>query len=141
MSARDLVKRTHLEGTCRIWDGPLDKGGYAVSSSRRVHIVVWEAVNGKVPDGLELDHLCNRRACVNAAHLDAVTHAENCRRAAERRTACRAGHQLTPDNVKFNRNGGKDSRICVECYRIRYERRHGRRPPEVRNVARRVGAA
>jgi hypothetical protein len=35
---------------------------------------------GPVPEGLEIDHLCHNKLCVNPAHLEAVTHRENCRR-------------------------------------------------------------
>lgn len=33
----------------------------------------------------EVDHLCNRPACVKPAHLEVVTHAENIARAVQRR--------------------------------------------------------
>lgn len=35
---------------------------------------------GPVPEGMEIDHLCHNKLCVNPAHLEAVTHRENCRR-------------------------------------------------------------
>ena len=35
---------------------------------------------GPIPEGLELDHLCKNGKCVNPAHLEPVTHAENIRR-------------------------------------------------------------
>jgi hypothetical protein len=40
---------------------------------------------GPVPEGLELDHLCENPPCCNPAHLEPVTHAENNRRAAQAR--------------------------------------------------------
>lgn len=49
--------------------------------SRRAHILYFERRYGPVPDGLELDHLCRVRSCVNPEHLEPVTHAENMRRA------------------------------------------------------------
>jgi hypothetical protein len=44
------------------------------------HIAAWELLHGPIPVGLEIDHLCFRKACVNPAHLQPVTHQENSRR-------------------------------------------------------------
>lgn len=41
------------------------------------HRYVWEQVNGKVPEGHEIDHMCKNRACCNIDHLqmlDRTTH-------------------------------------------------------------------
>lgn len=46
------------------------------------HRFVYTLLVGPVPDGLELDHLCRVRACVNPDHLEPVTHEENVRRGA-----------------------------------------------------------
>lgn len=96
---------------CRIWVGATDRGYGRISVGgvvMRVHRVVWESVNGPVPDGMELDHICRIRACCNPDHLEAVTHSENVRRSYALRPAmqrsnprqkrgdeCAAGHDLS----------------------------------------------
>ena len=48
---------------------------------RYVHRLTWEAVHGRIPDGLTIDHLCFNRRCINLDHLEVVTASENTRRA------------------------------------------------------------
>lgn len=72
------------ESGCHVWIGALNDNGYGRVKERarfrRAHIVAWELVNGPVPDGLVLDHLCRVRCCINPAHLEAVSPSENVRR-------------------------------------------------------------
>lgn len=72
---------------CWIWNGPISvkrNGGYGTCmvnrKTRFAHTVVYEKLIGPIPPGLELDHLCRTRSCVNPKHLEPVSHAENCRR-------------------------------------------------------------
>lgn len=84
--------------------------------TRVAHCVVYETLVGPVPDGLELDHVCKNRACVNPAHLEPVTHAENMRRGAyANKTHCKSGHAFTPDNTYTHPTRG--TRDCLTCRR------------------------
>lgn len=66
---------------CWIWKGRACRGqGYASAKHRRAHVIYYELRFGPVPPGLELDHLCEQKRCVNPDHLEPVTHAENVRR-------------------------------------------------------------
>ncbi|WP_409999214.1 HNH endonuclease signature motif containing protein [Bradyrhizobium sp. SZCCHNG3015] len=54
-----------------------------------VHIVMYVLEHGPIPPRKQLDHRCRARRCVNADHLEMVTHKENQRRRDEaRRFAC-----------------------------------------------------
>lgn len=56
------------------------------------HAVMWTIIAGlTVPEGLELDHTCNNRKCINLFHLEPVTHAVNSQRAYDRGRASASG--------------------------------------------------
>ena len=78
---------------CHLWIGALDSVGYGTfklhGKSSIAHGYADDRVRGPLPSGLERDHLCGVRSCVNAAHIERVTHSENVRRAFERKAALR----------------------------------------------------
>jgi hypothetical protein len=109
---------------CWRWTGHLGRLGYGRfrvgTRTRPPHQVAYEMGVGPIPPGLELDHLCRNRSCVNPAHLEPVTRQENILRGTSPaalhalKTHCPQGHEFTEDNlVAWHLRRG--SRICRTC--------------------------
>src|SRR5438132_887862 len=87
---------------CWLWTGILSYGGYGRVKFKgkhyAAHRVSYEASRGAIPMGLQIDHLCRVRSCINPDHLELVTCRENLLRgntlqaANARKTHCPAGH-------------------------------------------------
>lgn len=121
---------------CWLWLGATNGNGYGVIGTGGrggrqvyVHRVVWELERGPIPDGLEVDHLCRVRNCVNIRHLELVTHRENNHRSPltlvglnANKTHCPAGHPYDGANT-YHPPGAPNSRMCRACMAIREARR------------------
>jgi hypothetical protein len=125
---------------CWIWQGTKHTGGYGIiwagPTSRvgkmlRAHRVMWEMRNGPIPDGLECDHLCRNRACINPRHLALVTHQENTLRGMAptainaRKTHCPGGHPYDDANTYTSPDGWRQCMTCRRLYqrKLRAQRR------------------
>lgn len=95
--------------------------------SRLAHRLAYQMLVGPIPDGLELDHLCRNRACVNPDHLEPVTHAENIRRGAFRAVhrANRLAHKTCSQGHPYDGVRPDGARSCSTCRRD-ISRRHVR---------------
>lgn len=109
---------------CLIYLGRIHPSGYGMvwyeGRHRLVHRLAWELVNGPIPDGLVMDHLCRNPSCINLEHLEPVTTAVNVYRGIgpsainRRKTHCNSGHVFDEANTYFT--AGK--RHCRECRRL-----------------------
>lgn len=81
-----LARHFEFASGCWIWRGGQNGDGYGVlktrpkGRSRFAHRLVYEELTGAIDDSLVIDHLCREKLCVNPAHLEEVTSAENSRR-------------------------------------------------------------
>lgn len=120
-----FMEKVKLDDGCWMWQGALSTKGYASFSISKDkggqvgHRWIYEQMIGPIPDGLTLDHLCRRKACVNPMHLEPVTALENTARAKAARATCRQGHPYDdPTNIIVT---GPGRRRCRACY-LRYAR-------------------
>lgn len=110
-----LLRRDGYGQTCVGIDG---------RTERFPHRVAWFLFRGSLPPtGMQLDHTCRVRACVNPDHLEVVTPLVNIMRSSgvtaenARKTHCHKGHEFTPENTIIDYPKGKRRRTCRSCGR------------------------
>lgn len=102
--------------SCWTWTHTKTTNGYGIISVNRTvwmtHRLSFLWANGYLTNGLQINHLCWNRACVNPKHLEEVTHAENQKKRAPK-THCLHGHLRTEENWYRSRSNPKGRcRIC-----------------------------
>jgi hypothetical protein len=119
-------------GPCWLWTGRCNNKGYGrfsrLHQSIYAHRAGYELLRGAIPAGLDLDHLCFVKACVNPSHLDPVTSKVNAQRAHARRTICFHGHPFTHENTYTTARGHRGCRQCL----ARQMEKHAARRRELR---------
>ena len=88
--AKEMLRncyRVQKDG-CWIWAGAKSGAGYGLVRGPRplrkvsvAHRLSYEYHIGPIPIGMEIDHLCRHKACVNPDHLQPVPHRVNIQRA------------------------------------------------------------
>jgi hypothetical protein len=139
-----LWKRIDRRGPdeCWPWIGRcLTRDGYATfhligRKNTTAHRVVYELLVGPIPEGLDIDHLCRNRQCMNPAHMEPVTRRVNTLRGETMPakhaavTHCPYGHEYTPENTRWY-DGHRWCRACgkrrsVEAAERKKAARHAR---------------
>ena len=120
---------------CWIWQASKFWQGYGQfgyeGKNWYAHRWSYTYFRGEIPSGLELDHTCKIKSCVNPYHLDAVTQVGNMNRAVQRKenyhssqAYCKRGHKFTTENTYINKkSSGAIIRYCRMCKRERDRKR------------------
>jgi HNH endonuclease len=130
-----------LQDECWEWLAYRNPAGYGMIGSGGdtgrpflAHRVAYELLVGSIPEGLQIDHLCRNRGCVNPAHMETVTLVENVMRGggisaqSARKTHCKHGHPFAPGNFYTPPSGG---RKCLTCSRENCKRYKARKREQV----------
>jgi hypothetical protein len=107
---------------CWLWTGSIGRSGYGVAHLKNhktmcAHRYIYQKFKEIIPAGLELDHLCRNKKCVNPNHLEPVTHSENMKRSTPYSargisSLCSKGHIL--DGIRRQSDGWRYCKTCVK---------------------------
>jgi hypothetical protein len=149
-----VTPKVHEE--CWIWEGAKVSDGYGIIKRRKngkiytifTHRLMYTIHNGPIPQDYVVDHMCHsedvdsceggickHRACINPAHLQAITSKLNKQMAKpwhggqfpessrknrrEKRGACRKGHPWIEENMVTRKSGRVECATCRKVHNAR----------------------
>jgi len=118
---------------CWDWQGKPDANGYGrlvncLTNTGYAHRAIYQILVQPISDLVVCDHLCKNRICVNPAHIEVVSSAENGKRKINqnaKKTHCKRGHQFNFENtiIRYSKYGRFMSRDCRTCYQSKLEKK------------------
>lgn len=118
---------------CWLWKVSINTQGYGNITRQYKKILAhrysYEQSNGSIPNGHEIDHICENKICVKPDHLVAVTRSDHAKHTAQMirnrsmdRTHCTNGHELNNENSYiYSRPKGAEGnmrRVCKLCKKM-----------------------
>ena len=127
--------KVDASGDCWEWTASTVASGYGNFWAGpgvwiRPHRFSWETLVGEIAPGLDLDHLCRNRGCVNPDHLEPVSRKTNLLRGfgTTARNAskvyCPQGHPYSEENTTYRKRKGNWARRCRTCHRDQERKRY-----------------
>lgn len=122
-----IMSRVYMKPDCScwFWRGIHDRDGYAKMTHRNrpiaVYRLAYETFKAPIPDGMEMDHICRERGCVNPSHVEPVTSRENTLRSPIAPAAINARMEKCPNGHEFSvvKFGKRTQRRCLICSKRR----------------------
>ena len=90
------------------------------------HRIAWSFVNGEIPDGMHICHVCDNPPCCNPSHLFSGSAKDNSddsvrkkRHFQLKKTHCLNGHEFDEKNTYIRKTKWGTGRSCNACRKIR----------------------
>lgn len=131
---------------CWEWTASKVKGGYGQfyigpeqKDKTTAHRASYLLFKGEIPEGHDVDHICNNPGCVNPDHLQTLTRQENLYRSPYFGDGqkCPHGHLKTTENRYEYEYGGLSKSTCKICVinrakahqlKKKRQKKHAKRP-------------
>ena len=129
---RLLAKVDASNSDCWNWTASTTTRGYPQfrldGKVVKAYRTMYEYFVGPIPDGLDVNHICGNRLCMNYRHMELVSRTETLLRAGvpdmthkryAAQTHCKRGHEYTEANTQWQKIKGVWCRNCKTCRAVR----------------------